>query len=128
MQFLFSVSITNYDWEEVLDDFWESNPSRPNVRKYGDYLIYGVSKNIGKIEDTLIAALKGWRPERVGKVEWSILLVAAFELIFAEDVPGKVAIDEAIELAKRYAAPEAATFINGVLDRVMHGQKPGSSD
>lgn len=122
MQFLFSVSITNYDWEEVLDDFWEGNPSRPNVRRYGDYLIHGVTKNIGKIEDTLIAALKGWRPERVGKVEWSILLVAAFEILLADDVPPKVAIDEAIELAKRYAAPEAATFINGVLDRVMHGK------
>lgn len=121
MQFLFSVSITNYDWEEILDDFWESNPSRPNVRRYGEYLIRGVSANIGKIEDTLIEALKGWKPERVGKVEWAILQVAAFEILFAEDVPAKVAIDEAIELSKRYAPAEAATFINGVLDRIMHG-------
>lgn len=124
MQFLFSINMTNYDWEEVLDDFWETNPSRPNVRKYGNYLIQGVSRNIGKLEDALIPALKGWRPERVGRVEWAILLVASFEILFAEDVPGRVAIDEAIELAKRYAPPEAATFINGVLDGVLHAARP----
>jgi N utilization substance protein B len=56
----------------------------------------------------------------VGKVEWAIMLVAAFEMRYAEDVPPKVAIDEAIELAKRYGSDEAPTFVNGVLDRVMH--------
>ncbi len=120
MQFLFSIAFTNYDWEEVLDEFWETHTSRPNVRKYGDFLIKGIHKNIGGIEDALIKALKGWRPERVGRVEWAILQVAAFEILYVDDVPARIAIDEAIELAKRYAPEEAPTFINGVLDGVMH--------
>lgn len=120
MQFLFSIAFTNYDWREVMDEFWESNPSRPNVRKYGEMLITGINEKIGAVEDALIRALKGWRPERVGRVEWAILLVAAYEILFVKDVPPRVAIDEAIELAKRYAPAEGATFINGVLDGVMH--------
>ncbi len=120
MQFLFSIAFTNYDWEAVLEEFWETHTSRPNVRKYGDFLIGGVHKNIGAVEDALITALKGWRPERVGRVEWAILQVATFEILFVDDVPAKIAIDEAINLAKRYAPEEAPTFINGVLDGVMH--------
>jgi len=119
MQFVFSIAFTNYDWEEVLDDFWEANTSRHNVREYGNQLIRGLFRNIGAVEDALIASLKGWTPDRVGKVEWAILQVAAYELLFVEDVPGKVAINEALELSKRYAAEESSTFINGVLDRVM---------
>jgi N utilization substance protein B len=120
MQFLFSLAFTNYPWDEILEDFWTDNPSRPTVRRYGDFIIKGVHKNINDIETMLIDSLKGWTPERVGKVEWAIMLVAAFEMRYAEDVPPKVAIDEAIELAKRYGSDEAPTFVNGVLDRVMH--------
>lgn len=123
MQFVFSISFTNYDWEEVLGEFWETNPSRHNVREYGTFLIRGVFKHIGAIEDILIESLKGWTPDRVGRVEWAILQVAAFELCHVEDVPAKVAINEALELAKRYAAEESPTFINGVLDRVMQSTR-----
>lgn len=123
MQFVFAISFTNYDWEEVLDEFWDTNPSRHNVREYGNFLIRGVFKHIGAIEDNLIESLKGWTPDRVGKVEWAILQVATYEILFVEEVPGKVAINEALELAKRYAAEESPTFINGVLDRILQSTR-----
>ena len=69
----------------------------------------------GKLED----AVTGWSLKRVGKVELSILRLALYEILYDEDVPDSVAINEAVELAKKYGPEEAPGFINGVLAKLM---------
>ena len=61
---------------------------------------------------------KGWKTSRMGKVELSILRLAVYELRYDDDVPGKVAINEAVELAKKFGGSEAPAFINGVLGKL----------
>ena len=71
------------------------------------------------IEDAALnEASKGWKTSRMGKVELSILRLAVYELRYDDDVPGKVAINEAVELAKKFGGSEAPAFINGVLGKL----------
>lgn len=118
VQFLFGLDFTEYAWQEAIEDFWRVNPSRPGVKDYAEKLIVGVLDRRGELDAAIAAALENWSPDRVGRVERNVLRVALYEMRFAGDVPRGVAINEAIEVAKRYGAEDAARFINGVLDRI----------
>lgn len=118
MQFLHGQDVTNNPWEEVLEAFWGAFPAKPGARKYAQELIEGVNTHRAALDAHIDSALKNWTPERVGPVERNILRVALYEIAYGGDVPTKVAINEAIEIAKSYGGDEAPGFINGVLDRL----------
>lgn len=80
-------------------------------------------KNIGdrlsEIDELLETVSKGWKTERMGKVELAILRLAVYEMKFDDDIPVGVAINEAIELAKKYGGDNASAFINGILAKLV---------
>lgn len=118
MQFLFGLEFTGSDWRGALEGFWKLNPSRPSVREYAERLIQGVCERRDELDGLVAGALDRWSPERVGRVERNVLRVALFEMRHMPDVPRAVAINEALEIVKRYGADDAVRFVNGVLDRV----------
>ncbi|GMV93511.1 MAG: hypothetical protein AMXMBFR82_32890 [Candidatus Hydrogenedentota bacterium] len=122
VQFLFGLDFTSYDWREVIADFWRVNPSRPGVRDYAEKLIAGVIDQRADLDNAIAATLETWSPGRIGRVERNVLRVAAWEMLYAGDVPRNVAINEAIEVAKRFGTDDAPRFINGILDKI---QVPG---
>lgn len=115
---MFGLEFTRYDWQSAIEEFWDDQPARPAVRSYAETLIRGVAENIAELDDAIRSAVENWNPDRIGHIERNILRIALYEMRHTPDVPGKVAINEAIELAKRFAADEATRFINGVLDRL----------
>jgi N utilization substance protein B len=70
---------------------------------------------LGEIDELINTHTKGWTTERMGKVDLTILRLAVYEIVFDEDVPTGVAINEAVELAKRFGQEESSSFVNGVL-------------
>ena len=78
--------------------------------------VEGVHENMEKIDEMIAASAKGWDPERMNKVDLAILRLAIYEMKFAE-TPVGVAINEAVELAKKFSSDEAPAFINGVLGK-----------
>lgn len=118
LQFLFGIDFTRYPWEEEVEAFWAEHPCEAGVRRYADKLIKGVSENVDAIDEIVKDALEHWNPDRVGYIERSILRIAAYEMRYFDNVPNAVAINEAIELAKRFGGDESPRFINGVLDRL----------
>lgn len=82
--------------------------------EYAGSLVRGVCSHLGAIDRSIEQYLTDWRLDRLGAVERAILRIGMFELE-SVDVPAEVAIDQAVELAKRYASPEAAKLVNGVL-------------
>ncbi|HOD49501.1 MAG TPA: transcription antitermination factor NusB [Candidatus Hydrogenedentes bacterium] len=118
VQFLYGLDFTEYDWETAIDDFWATSPVRPAAKAYAERLVKGIMQHRDALDAAITGVLANWRPERVGRVEHNILRVALFELRYADDVPEKVAINEAIEIAKRFGNDEAPRFVNGVLDRL----------
>ena len=79
-----------------------------------------------ELDALLESASHDWKMNRVGKAELAILRVAAYEIRFDDDIPGKVAVNEALELAKKYCDEKAVSFINGVLNQLLI--KPEDSD
>ena len=91
----------------------------PEARAYAAELAEGVERHLDEL-DTLIRSISvHWRLDRMAVVDRNLLRLAAYELVHRrEDVPRKVAINEAIELAKRFGAIESGAFVNGILDRI----------
>ncbi len=89
------------------------------IDRYTRSLVLGVGRNQADIDARLTPHLSNWSLQRLGALERSILRVAAFELLWEEDLPSAVAVDEAVSLAKRFCSDEAGALVNGVLGSLM---------
>jgi N utilization substance protein B len=102
----------------------------PGLRKFAMDLIAGVRTNREMIDRIIQEAAQNWTIGRMTPIDRSILRLATFEIMFCKDTPAKVAIDEAIELAKRFGTAESSRFVNGILDRIVttHSRPAGPVD
>jgi N utilization substance protein B len=89
------------------------------TREFAERLVRGVMANLPEIDARIVRASRNWRLERMARVDRNLLRLATYELAFCDDIPAKVAINEAIEVAKRFGAHETPSFVNGILDRVL---------
>lgn len=91
----------------------------PGDIEYVLSLVNGTSQHAVQIDELLSLHLKGWQLDRLSKVDRQVLRLATYELLFNQDVPPKVVINEAIELAKHFGTEESGKFVNGVLGKVV---------
>jgi len=101
-----------------LNDDGENTTPRESDPFYRE-IVDGVLSNREAIDSVIGLASRNWSIARMALVDRNILRVAVYEILYRADVPTKVAINEAIEIAKEFASPEGPTFINGVLDKVV---------
>lgn len=118
LQILFGVEFTRNSEEEALESFWLETPANPDVKEFAESLVHLVLQHRDDLDDAIDAALRGWTPDRIGRVERTVLRVAYSELLYVPDVPVPVIINEALEIAKKYGDEEAVPFIHAVLDRL----------
>jgi transcription antitermination factor NusB len=102
-------------FDVICDNFSSSNA----IKAFSKKLVYGVCGNMDALDKAIRDASKNWRLERMSVVDRSILRLGAFEILFPQDTPPKVAIDEAIELGKKFGTEESGSFINGILDNIF---------
>lgn len=93
---------------------------------FAHQLVVGALERRAEIDDVIQTASRNWRIERMSRVDRNILRLAASELMGSPEVPTKVVINEAVELAKRFGAAEAPAFVNGILDRIAQGVRKGT--
>jgi N utilization substance protein B len=98
-------------------------PQEDETREFADRLVRGVWSHLVEIDARIVRASKNWRLERMARVDRNLLRLGTYELAFCDDIPAKVAINEAIEVAKRFGAHESPSFVNGILDRVLEELK-----
>lgn len=89
------------------------------LNPYTVSVVKGVTEHTAHIDDLISAHLQGWTLERLPAVDRAVLRVAVWELLHADDVPEPVAVDEAVELAKRLSTDDSPGFVNGVLGQIM---------
>lgn len=92
----------------------ESEPGR-----LAEQLVHGVLQHRSELDSRLGDAAEHWSLERMAAIDRNVLRLGAYELLYTE-TPDRVAVDEAIELAKKYGSGQSAAFVNGILDRLMH--------
>ena len=88
------------------------------VKPFAETLCQGVMEHLAEIDSEISKSSQNWSITRMSRVDRCILRVACYEILFMTDVPNRVAINEAIEISKRYSADDSPSFINGVLDKL----------
>lgn len=101
--------------EERLEDDRDSDPSSV---AFAETLVRGTVANLAEIDGIVQKASRNWRLDRMARVDRNLLRLATYELRYVAEVPVKVVINEAIEVAKRFGAAESPAFVNGLLDRI----------
>jgi N utilization substance protein B len=115
------TEVRSFTIEETLHAFWSSfDPPEPEVRKLAEPLITGVLEHLEELDHVVESSSLHWRVDRMARVDRNILRLGVYELKFRPEVPTKVCLNEAIEVARKYGAEDSGAFINGVLDRVAH--------
>jgi N utilization substance protein B len=124
----------------VLDDFWKNfrfnedilgdpqddmaEPIPLEVRRFAEDLASKTLENLPRIDGVIGEFSTNWSLERMARVDLSLLRMATCELLFLPEVPGNVAINEAIEIGKRYGTKETPAFVNGILDKISRNYRP----
>jgi len=123
LQMLYQVDVRG---DEVLADapgfFEREEPGQPDLHAFAKKLLAGALEARPKIDAIITAAAQNWDLRRMAVVDRNILRMAIYEMLFADDIPAKVSINEAIELGKRFSTKQSGSFINGILDRIRREQ------
>jgi len=118
LQLLYALEMNPVESGELMALSRDSSRSAEVVRLFAEELVAGVMANRDEIDRQIGEKSKNWSISRMAKVDLNILRMAFFELIFRNDIPKKVTINEAIEVAKKYGTEDSPAFINGMLDEM----------
>lgn len=122
LQFLYGVDVQGADYRTQLDAFLREElsgkPGEADAAAYARQVVDGVMLHRPAIDLLLAEAAQNWGLARMAAVDRNVLRIGVYEMLHEADVPTKVAINEAIELAKRYSTEQSGGFVNGILDRI----------
>ena len=119
MQALYQLDIQGPDVLEFLKQFFMETDTDNTVRSLASDWTNGASENLAQCDELITASTIKWQFTRLSPVDKSILRLSVYQLKFCPDIPPKVVINEAIELAKKFSTDKSPGFVNGVLDAVL---------
>jgi N utilization substance protein B len=122
LQILFEDDVNPRDSVRELVDFVAARLKSPELEQFALSLIQGVRRNQQELDDLLGKTADNWSLGRMAATDRNVLRLGAFEILFTE-TPRRVAINEAVELAKRFGTKQSAQFVNGILDRLLAGHE-----
>jgi len=119
LKILYQAELTRREIHLAAEKFWSEFESiDKHVRSFSDRLTTGVEENRQKIDDKISEHATNWQLKRMAVIDRNVLRIGVFELVYASDIPPKVTINEAVELAKKYGDLESSKFVNGILDKI----------
>ncbi len=129
LQMLYQADIRHIGYEQIQQEFWqESEQTDKEITAFANALFEGTFARQAEIDATIADYADNWNMKRMAVIDRNILRLGVFELLHQKDVPSKVCINEAIELAKRFGDADSSKFINGILDAIhkkTHARKNG---
>jgi N utilization substance protein B len=143
IQYLYQLDLNGRDVTAEAQDFWrlqkgeEGEELDARTRAYAEQLVAGVAAHLPAVDALIEKYAANYKLERIAAVDRNIIRLAIYEMFHCDDVPPVVAINEAIEIAKRFGSEESGKFVNGLLDKVRgevkrppreRGQRPHSTD
>jgi N utilization substance protein B len=119
LKILYQIEMTSRTPENALAAFWEQEEEHPeDVRDFAAKIVLGIYENLANIDEKLGEYATNWQLNRMAVIDRNVLRMGLYELKFNSDIPPKVAINEAVELAKKYGDHDSSKFVNGILDKV----------
>ncbi len=117
VQFLFQRDFNAGDLPRALADFWSGKQADPKLRRFAEELIRGVLERRAELDEKIRGYAEHWDVKRMNAVDRNVMRLALYEMLYRPDIPPVVSINEAVEIAKNFSAPESGRFVNGILDR-----------
>ena len=129
LQALYQWNITRQDPFHILDQLKANFSPTDGKDEFAEEIVVGVLEHYSHIDQLIEKYSEHWRLDRISIIDHNILRMAIFELLFREDIPPKVTLNEAIDLGKRFGSEDSSGFINGILDRIQKEviHKPNST-
>jgi len=123
LQILYQVDVRKDEIADFIAGFWENQTASDDtlddsVMEFSTTLVNGTLKNLVQIDEYITGYAENWQLSRMAVIDRNIMRMGTFELLYLEDMPPKVAINEAVELAKKYGDTESGKFVNGILDKI----------
>ena len=119
LKILYQVEMTRWPPEKTAAAFWEQEPDHPeDVREFAAAMVAGICANLAAVDEKVSEYATNWQLNRMAVIDRNVLRMGVYELKFADGIPPKVAINEAVELAKKYGDLESGKFVNGILDKI----------
>ena len=120
LKILYQKDMVEQPLEEIVPTFWEFNPVPDDIREFAEKLVFGTFEHLKDIDQKIVQYTENWQLNRMAVVDRNILRFAVYELIYLNEIPPKVTINEAVNIAKKYSQDEAGKFVNGILDKINH--------
>jgi transcription antitermination factor NusB len=127
LQALYIMDLTGDKPESAIENFWSSQLDKElddEVKDFTNSIVNGVALHLETVDERISKYAANWQLKRMAVVDRNILRMAAFELLYCDDIPPKVSINEAVNLAKKFSGLEAGKFVNGILDKVKSESRP----
>jgi N utilization substance protein B len=118
VQFLYQAEFSGGPGEETVERFWRHFQKEGAPPAYLRELVEGVRTHLEELDALIVRYSEHWRLSRMTIVDRNLLRLAIFELLYQSQIPPKVVINEAVEIAKRYGSEGSGAFVNGILDQV----------
>ena len=128
LQILYQLDVTRAQAPQILQDFWAVHPAPADVRAFATQVVEGTVEHLAQINQLIARHANNWDITRMAIVDRNILRLGAYELLYLDEVPVKVCLNEAVELAKRFGDEESSKFVNGILDTIhkTHARRESS--
>lgn len=118
VQYLYQQDIHGDHVTDLRADFWRFREAKTSVREYAENLIAGVNSNLASVDRRIVKYVENFGIERLAAVDRNILRLAIYEMFHCMETPPVVAINEAIEIARKFGGEDSSRFVNGVLDKI----------
>lgn len=121
LKILYQADVTRRDIQATAEAFWkgeEASEADHEVKEFTQRLALGISQRLPEIDDKISQYATNWQLKRMAIIDRNVLRIGTYELLFATDIPPKVSINEAVELAKKYGDLDSNKFVNGILDKI----------
>ena len=127
VQYLYQREVQGEDTDSSLEEFYQMRGLSPSGRRFCDQLLQGWMAHRGPIDDLIRKHAKNFEFHRLSAVDRNVLRIGVHEILHCPDTPAPVAINEAIEIAKKYSTADSGKFVNGVLDSIRRENATGAS-
>jgi N utilization substance protein B len=125
VQFLYQMEVNPLEPQEAVESFHQGVSASKQVKEFAARIVAGVQQHREDIDRLIGKYSAHWRLERIDRVDKNILRMGVFELLYCDDIPPKVALNEAIDLGKQFGTEESGAFINGILDKISKMERNG---
>jgi len=121
LQLLYTQEMNPESLEENLESFHSMHPGLdPEIKSYMEKLVRGTLEKKDELDKIIVKYADNWQLDRMATIDRNILRFGTFELLFVDEIPPKVAINEAVNIAKKFSQVDSGKFVNGVLDKINH--------